>query len=81
MKSLEGFQAERNVMTKIIENETIKQDLDYVIYKDGIHNGDLNKYDTDYSDEAIEKVWSYIIRVAYRAYCKGIDRANTELNK
>lgn len=68
-------------MKIIIDNDTIKRDLDDVIYKDGIHNGDMNKYDADYPDEAIINVWSYIIAIAYKAYCKGVARANTEINK
>ena len=44
-------------MMKIhIDYDMMKQDLDNVIYKDGIHNGELNKYDTDYSDEEIENL-------------------------
>lgn len=69
-------------MMKIhIDYDTMKQDLDNVIYKDGIHNGDLNKYDADCSDEDIFKVWHYIIAIAYQSYYKGLKRAETEFNR
>lgn len=69
-------------MMKIhIDYDMMKQDLDNVIYKDGIHNGELNKYDADYSDEDIFKVWHYIIAIAYKSYYKGLKRAETEFNR